>query len=352
MRRYLVLAALVLAPRVMRAQSSPIVDLLLRARGALNDLHYGEADSLAQTVLTAFDARLNRDQRVEALSIGAAAMYPEPAGGGVQRPDSALSYLRRIVRADPAGRLRSDLSWPGLDSLFGIARQTTFAAGARPQAENVLVGPRGEAVLEAFATRPARFRLTLVPASGTPAIVTDSSGPTERALMRLRGFAGDRPTLASGEYTVEISATDTVSGEAVMLRYPATVVAPALAIVAVPHALDSTQLRPEIAPPARKRGILAGLLVGGGAMLAATLTGPEPLASEGADSRGYAIGAAMAAGAIIGGLLDKGRPLPENVVSNARLRAAFAQSVQQAEAENRRLLDAYRLTITIQMEAR
>ena len=157
MRRYLVIAALVLAPRAMHAQSSPIVDLLLRARGALNDLHYGEADSLAQTVLAAFEARLNRDQRVEALSIGAAAMYPEPAGGGVQRPDSALSYLRRIVRADPAGRLRSDLSWPGLDSLFGIARQTTFAAGARPQAENVLVGPRGESVVEAFATRPARF---------------------------------------------------------------------------------------------------------------------------------------------------------------------------------------------------
>jgi hypothetical protein len=352
-RKLIVLfAAAALLPSPVRAQGSPIVDLLVRARGALNDLRYGEADSLAATVLSNFDARLSRDQRMEALGIAASAMYPDPAGGGTQRADSALGYLRRIVRQDPAATLRPDVSWHGLDSLFALARATTFSARARPQADNVLAGPRGEAVVEVLATRPARFRLSLVPASGGTPFVTDSAGPTDHALLRLRAFAGERPALASGDYTVEIVATDSASGEAATQRFAAAVDAPPVNPLPVSRALDSTRLRPEIAPPARGRGLLAGVLLGGGAIAAAVLTGPSPLSTAGADGRGIVVGVGLAAGALIAGLRDHGRPLPENAAANARLRDEFAASVRQAREENARRLEAYRVRITIQTEAR
>lgn len=356
MRRPVVLAltiGLSIAPCVARAQSSPIVDLLLRARVALNDLHYADADSLATAVLSSFGDRLTREQRVEALSVSAAALYPDPAGGGAQRPDSALVYLARIVRADPgSARLRSDLSWPGLDSLFGVARQRTFAGGARPQTENALVGPTGDATIEVFTTRGARFRLSLTPTSGGAAFVSDSSGPSDRTTLRLRGFRGDRRALTNGEYVLQVTATDTATGDTVVLRYPATVTASPLDFVPVPLALDSMRLRPEMAPPARMRGVASGLLLGGAAAAAATYKGPSPLSSGSADSRGYAIGAAMLAGAILGGIIDKGHPLPENAAANLRLRAAFNESVAQAQAENRRRLDASRITVTVHGETR
>lgn len=346
--------ALMLAgPRTLRAQGSPIVDLLLRARVALNDLHYAQADSLAVAVLMGFGDRLSRDQRLEALSVVAASFFPEPAGGGTQRPESALVYLVQIVRLDPAnGRVRSDLSWPGLDSLFGVARQTTFAAGARPQDQNVLTGHEGEATVEVFATRPARFRLSLTPAAGGSAVITDGAGPSDRALLRLRSFSDDRPVLVNGEYVLAVTATDTATGDSVVLTYPAAVAAPALDFLPVARALDSAQLRPEMAAPAHARGVIAGLLLGGGAVLAATLKGPAPLSSASGDSRGYAVGAALALGALIGGLLDRGQALPVNAAANQRLRAQFEEAVRTARAENQRRLVAYRVTITIRQEVR
>jgi hypothetical protein len=346
--------ALMLAgPRTLRGQTSPIVDLLLRARVALNDLHYAQADSLATAVLAGFGNRLSQDQRLEALSVIAASFFPEPAGGGIQRPESALVYLTQIVRLDPEnGRVHADVSWPGLDSLFGVARRTTFAAGASPQERNELSGPQGEATVRVFATRPARFRLLLRPGAGGAPVLVDSAGPSDRAALRLRSFNGDRPLLTSGEYALAVIAADTAGRDSAVLSYAASVEAPPLEFVPVANVLDSTQLRPEIAPPARARGIVAGLLLGGGAVIAATLKGPSPLSSTAADSRGFVVGVGLALGAVIGGLLDRGQPLPENANSNQRLRAQFEEAVRTARAENQRRLQAYHMTITIRQEIR
>ncbi len=335
------------APSIARAQSSPIVDLMLRARVALNDLHYAEADSLANTLLVAFGDRLTHDQRIDAFGVRAAAAYPDPAGGGAQRPETAMVYLQEIVRADPSMmRLRQDITWAGLDTLFASARQHTFASAARLQSEYAITGPAGEAQIEVFATRPARFTLAVMPANRSASLFSDSAGPAEHASLRLKGFSGDRP-FEPGSFVVEVVARDTASADAVTLRYPMTVAGLSLVLVPAPGALDSTQIRPEIAPPARARGILAGLLLGGGAVAASIIRGPEPLASASADSRAFLLGGGMALGAVIGGLLDKGRHLPENVAANARLRSAFAESVQQVGAENRRRIAAHRVTITL-----
>ena len=337
-------AGCILATRA-QAQSSPIVDLLTRARTALNDLHYAEADSLAAAALAGFADRLTADQRIEALSLQAAAFYPDPTGGGSQRPDSAMVYLRRIVRADPAAaRMRPEFSWAGLDSLFAVARQTTFAATARPVDGT---GPHGEASVEVRATRRARFTLAMAPASGGATVAADSAGPGGGAQLRVGVLDGSRPLLTSGDYVLTVTATDSATGESVVTRLPATVAAPALNLEPVPSVLDPGRLLPETAPPARVRGVVAGLLLGGGAFLAASLKGPGPLAAATTDSRSIVMGGGMAVGAIIAGLLDRGRPLPQNAATNSKTRQEFAQSVQAARAENQRRLDAYRVTITI-----
>ena len=344
------LAGLALAPSA-RAQQEPIVDLLLRARTALNDLHYTEADSLASAVLLAMGGRLSHDQRVEALTIRAAALFPDPTGGGAQHPDSALACLRQIVRADAAVQhMNPDLSWRGLDSLFSVARRTTFAAAVLVQDSMVLVGQHGEATVEVVGTRPGSFSLSLAPAAGGAAAFADSAGPGDSAQLHLRAFGGDRLLIPSGAYVLTVRATDAATRDTVVMRYAATVSAPPPLGALVLPVFDSTQLRPEFAGPAHARGFIAGLLAGGGAVLAATLKGPGPLASASTDSRSYMVGGGMALGAIIGGLLDKGHALPENAAANQRLRTQFDESVRGVRAEYQLRLNAYRVTITIRRE--
>jgi hypothetical protein len=344
-------AVLTLAPPA-RAQDSPVADLLVRARVALNGLRYAEADSLAAAVLATFGDRLNRQQRIEALSVCAASLYPDPTGGGARRPDSALAYLRRIVRVDPSTfRVPPDLSWPGLDSLYGVARRTTFAAYAEPQERNIISGPNGLASVDVHATRPARFRLALAPATGGAPVLADSAGPAVGVALRLRAMRNGRPLLSSGSYTLTIVALDSATGDSTVMRYGVTVDAPPLDLEPIPGALDPSQLRPEMAPPARGRGVLAGLLAGGAAVFAASLKGPGPLAGARTDSRSYVVGAALALGAVVGGFLDRGHPLPANVAANRRLRAQLAESQRAARTANLRRLGAYYVTITIGPEA-
>ena len=341
-------AVLLLAPPA-HGQASPIMDLLLRARVALNDLHYGEADSLATTVLGAFDARLSSAQRIQVYAIRAAAAYPDPAGGGTQRADDATGFLRQLIRLDPsATQVPADLSWPGLDSLFRRTRGATFAAGVQPESTYTLVGPSDEARLESFATRPARARLTLANAAGAT-LWTDSGGPAERVTLRVRGFAGATP-LASGDYRLTVVMHDSLSGDSVMLRFPVTVEAQPLDLLPTPR-FDSAQLRPEVTSPARARGLVAGLLLGGGAAAAALVRGPAPLSTVSADGTAYGVAVVMALGAIVAGRMDHGRPIPENAAANVRLRASFAQSLQQADAENRRRVAALRVVMTVHPES-
>ena len=334
-----------------QAQQTPITDLLLRARTALNDLHYTEADSLASAILSAMGSGLTHDQRVEALTIRAAALFPDPAGGGAQHPDSALACLRQIVRTDAAlQHMSPDLSWRGLDSLFSVARRTTFAVATLIQDSMVLVGEHGEASVGVVATRPGRFTLSLVPVAGGAVVVNDSAGPADSVQLHIRPFGGERLLLPAGAYVLTVRAADAATRDTVVVRYAATVSAPPPVGPLVLPAFDSTQLRSEAAAPAHVRGIIAGLLAGGGAVLAASLKGPGPLASAGTDSRSYMVGAGMALGAVIGGLLDRGHALPENAAANQRLRTGYDQSLHDMRTEYQRQLDAYRLTITIRRE--
>lgn len=109
-------ALLLFAPRAaaQTQQGSPVVEMMTRARNALNDLRYAEADSLARRVL-ALGTLLTRQQQIDALQLRAAAAYPDEAAE--QRQDSAIALIRTLVDMGATAEFPREISWPGLDSL-------------------------------------------------------------------------------------------------------------------------------------------------------------------------------------------------------------------------------------------
>jgi len=111
--RLLILLTL-LAPASLSAQDA-LGGLLTRAKNALNDLKYSEADSLARLLIALGDV-VPRPQRIAALQIAAAARYPDDKP--LQRADSAVSALKVIVLLGHTDPIPFEIGWAGLDSLF------------------------------------------------------------------------------------------------------------------------------------------------------------------------------------------------------------------------------------------
>src|SRR5438105_14038265 len=77
-----------------QSSGSPVTEMMIRGRNALNDLRYHEADSLARRVLS-LGTLLSRQQQVDALQLIAAASYPDEATE--QHTDSAIAVIRQLV---------------------------------------------------------------------------------------------------------------------------------------------------------------------------------------------------------------------------------------------------------------
>jgi hypothetical protein len=344
------LAAVAGLPAAAGAQQrSPIQDLLTRARNALNNLEYAQADQMGRGVL-AYGSQVSREERIEALQIVVAANFPEEIPS--QRRDSALTYLRQLVRLAPDRDMPRSISWRGLDSLVTQTKRTTFAAIARPQRDNEVAGPEGGAGIPVTSTRPARFFLAAFPAAGLP-IRLDSSGVTTQALLHVRVLAGDRLGLPSGQYTLRVTAIDAAAPDTITLRFTATVAAAAPDVAPLP-AFDSTQLRLEVSPPARGRTIGVGVGLGVATVLIASMfRGEDPVKSQtSADTRAFIAAGALTVGGVVAALKDRGTPQPRNVAYNVQLRAAHQQRVSEVQAQNARKLATYRATITIDPEPR
>jgi hypothetical protein len=132
MRRFAVLAIALCAAAPLSAQTqqgSPVTDMMIRGRNALNDLKYRDADSLARRVL-ALGTLLSRQQQVDALQLIAAAQYPDEAAE--QHTDSAISVIRQLVALGATQGIPREMSHPALDSLF------SFVARAAQPAKVVL----------------------------------------------------------------------------------------------------------------------------------------------------------------------------------------------------------------------
>ncbi|MEX2178397.1 MAG: hypothetical protein WD801_06785 [Gemmatimonadaceae bacterium] len=113
-------------------QGSPVTEMMIRGRNALNDLRYGEADSLARRVLALGDL-LTRQQRIDALQVRAASAYPDEAGA--QSTDSAIAIIRQLVALGATEGLPREMAWPGLDSLYSFVSRAA-------QPAKILLGAR------------------------------------------------------------------------------------------------------------------------------------------------------------------------------------------------------------------
>jgi hypothetical protein len=79
----------------------------------------------------------------------------------------------------------------------------------------------------------------------------------------------------------------------------------------------------------------------------------EPIASAfGSDGRATFVGLAIIGAGVGGFWLDKGQENAEALQANLNLRRAHRTAVQAAEAENRRRIAEYRVTMRIRPEAR
>jgi hypothetical protein len=341
-----VLTALALCAAPAEAQFRDLID---RVKADINDLKYAEAVRRGQEIFS-FMSAMTPEQVMELRQVMAAAFYPEEAEA--QQRDSALAHLVALVKMDPEARNAADLRWAGLDSLLETARSQTFSVKVRHAEESILIGTDGRGFVDVIATRPARFSLRIMPAAGGPAVLHDTSAATARGRLSFRAHDGERPLLVNGQYLLVVTAVDTLSKDSVVTRHRGTATgeAPTLAPLAP---FNESVLRQEYTKPPRVRTFFTGIFFAGATYAIATQArAPEPLRSDfGNDGRAMMLSGMMLAATISTIWLDKGVPDRDAIQANLRARDDHRRAMLDAEAENRRRIAAYRVTIRVAPEA-
>jgi hypothetical protein len=337
------------APPCLAQNPGVANDLLTRARAAYDGIRYAQVDSLTQAILRI--PNLKTSQRLLALQLRAAALYPEEAGLPKDR-DGAIKAIADVIRITFDQKLPRELSWPGLDSLFDVAWKATFAARAKPDHEYVLTGPGATAPIPVRSTRSATFRLVYVTPNGLRQPI-DSAGPATSAELKIRGLTDTVVSLPAGAGELQLIATDVLTEESITLRYPMTVTAPTLGLSRAPVPLMAKDFKPERRSPSRVKGIVLGILTAGATIaLSSVARGPDNLKSAfSADARAVTVGIGVGVATIAAGFLDPGAKVPENIQTNAALRSRYEQDVEGVRIQNARLLADYRIRITFDSEA-
>src|SRR5258708_4923209 len=106
--------SLATAPALAQTQAgSPVRDILTKAKNALNDLKYKEADSLAARALS-YGALLSKDEQLEATQVLVAALYPEDVGD--QKLDSVHVAIKQMLALGVKLMPRRQVHGVGFDS--------------------------------------------------------------------------------------------------------------------------------------------------------------------------------------------------------------------------------------------
>lgn len=323
-----------LAPAFARAQDArdPTQDLLNTGRRSLDDLNYRSADSIATLVLSL--PRLARAHRIQALQLAAAARFPESRAD--RQPSRSEDMLRDLVRMAPDARIPAGISWSGLDSLHAAVRQRTFGSAVIMRDSVPIRGFAGRVTIEAMATRPAVFHLTVRPLSGASEgiAMVDSAGPSERVELGFQPVMGEVPRLPSGDYRAEIVAVDRSTGERLTNTVRIRLHTPPLPLHRIADRWDSAGARAIRTRPSRSSSIASGIIIGGFTALAGTVRRPERLGDRtGASPITWGIGLGISTAAV-SWVFDKGRVIPRNVQHNDSLQTRWVSERQRLLAEN------------------
>jgi len=328
-------------------QPSPVMDMIEKAKNALNNLQYTQARTTAREVLAL--GKLKRSQEIAALQVASAAYYPDEASA--RMPDSAVIFLKRLVRMMPTGPFPTDLMSPGLDSQLVWARQTTFGASARAPLEVTIKGTEPRLAIDVMATRPARWQLLVISTEGVPPVLLDTLGSTPGGRLSLRAHNGNSVLIGPGDHEFYILGISSTSPDTITLKFDASVKGATPTLVDIPDAPDPKRLLPERSPRALGGGIAGGLIVGSATWAMANYARPpKALGDEAKDGRAVVVGIGIGLGSIAAGILDKGRPNRTNIKVNAATRADYLNRLAEATETNRKRINEYTLAITIDPE--
>jgi hypothetical protein len=321
---------------------SPIDAVLRRAQDYYNDLNFTRADSVARGVLS-LATGVSNSQRTRAMIIIAASAYPDDPPA--QKRAVALGMLKQLVKSNMDFKIPQELTWPGLDSIVDEAKRSTFAIAATADTGQVLVGPTAMGTVRIRGNRPATYRITIMPAGGAGgAAVFDSIGTTSEGTFNFPSMRNDRPVFNTGDYTVLITAVDSIRRDTSTIRTTARVESPSI---------TSSKLLPIRSKRFGAKAIFPAVLVGAGAFALSSVLRADGVAdSVSADSKGVMVGGALALSTILAGFADRGRMIPENIAANKAAGEAFQKSIVDTQAENRRRIAEHKTTIRFELEAR
>jgi len=332
-------------------QPDPIDELIRRVVNSVNDLRYAEAIREGREILTAASSLRPMQEQTLRLYL-AAAYYPESESE--QMPDTALAQFERVLRLAPDADLPVVLAWPGLDSLFTVARSRVFSVALRPTVDSfVVIGTAPSPVMPVVASRPARFRLSTRRIGGAEVTHSESSTPSARAELSLRAVDGSRVLLERGDYEMVVTAVDAERGDSAQVTHRIRVEgsAPALLPLTV---LDSARIRAEEIKPRPWRTAAVG-----GAMALATFVVADGMRATGriatettSDSRAGLVGLSILGATAWAIWTDRSGTDQEAIDDNNALRALHEREVSAERSENARRLAAHRVTVRLLGEVR
>ena len=156
------------------------------------------------------------------------------------------------------------------------------------------------------------------------------------------------PLFVTGDYELRALVQDIVTNRVDTLRFSATAIGAPPVMQPLPT-LPNDQLKPERSPRRLGAGIAGGLILGTATVAMSRYAGSrEPVSSfAGVDGRANFLGVIVAAAGIVGGIVDRGRPVRENIAAYAVVRAEHSRATAEVEAANRRRAAEYRVTLTI-----
>ncbi len=246
--------------------------------------------------------------------------------------DSARTYLRDVVHADPFYTPPADLLNPDLQAAYAQARAQTTVIGLRGPRDTVLMPLRDTLPLEIAVGRPGQVRLLLrltVPRahdSLLTALPVDNG-----AIVRIPLVAPDGSVLTPGVYAIEGAVAASGSGASALLQ----LMVERTAVDTAPHisGIPGTAYRAET----RKSGVSIRSVreaVGFGALtvLVSAAVNDAALSGRSIPPAAVLIGGSVTLATVA--LKRPGVPISENVSYNDSLRAAWEARNRTIAAEN------------------
>lgn len=306
-------------PPPLSAQTAKV--LLTEGIAAHGDLEFVAAARLLSRALNAdLKPPLSGADRDRAL------MYLGSAHVNQTEREQAAAAFRSLVIANPRYRPDTLVFPPRVTDLFTEVVQTTKSVAVEIAAQQTLTATAKEFPIRVRASSAHQITATILGPSGdTVASLFD--GPiTDTLTLTWNGLTAEQKPIPSGSYRLEIasklSPTAVVRAVRIPLEIQTTVAEVTPSLPRPPDSLFLPERRP-IGPAVAL--LVPGVALGGLVMIPRGLGGAR-----------FVFGVAIATGGVVGYVLKHpGRPIPENVAANERVRADWTRRAEAAREQAR-----------------